>query len=74
MALVNCSDCGREVSDRAPACPGCGAPVAVEAPGGPERVRTSEDSALTRSRGCADLIIWPAVFLVILVLMWLASL
>lgn len=28
MALINCEDCGREVSDRAPACPNCGAPVA----------------------------------------------
>lgn len=29
MALINCEDCGREVSDRAPACPNCGAPVAM---------------------------------------------
>lgn len=28
MALVTCEDCGRDVSDRAPACPNCGAPVA----------------------------------------------
>lgn len=27
MALVKCSDCGRDVSDAAPACPGCGRPV-----------------------------------------------
>jgi hypothetical protein len=27
VALVKCEDCGREVSDRAPACPNCGAPV-----------------------------------------------
>jgi hypothetical protein len=27
MALIQCDDCGREVSDRAPACPNCGAPV-----------------------------------------------
>lgn len=26
MALVECVDCGREVSDQAPACPGCGRP------------------------------------------------
>lgn len=31
MALVNCEDCGREVSDRAPACPNCGAPIATAA-------------------------------------------
>ncbi|MBA3676388.1 MAG: zinc ribbon domain-containing protein [Sphingosinicella sp.] len=29
MALVTCEDCGHEVSDRATACPKCGAPVAA---------------------------------------------
>lgn len=28
MALINCSECDREVSDKAPACPACGAPIA----------------------------------------------
>jgi hypothetical protein len=34
MALVKCSECGREVSSQAAACPGCGCPVsaAVAAP------------------------------------------
>ncbi len=32
MALVTCPDCGKEVSDRAPACPGCGAPIATSTP------------------------------------------
>ena len=27
MALIKCSECGREVSDKAPACPQCGAPI-----------------------------------------------
>lgn len=30
MALVTCPECGREVSDKASACPGCGNPLAVE--------------------------------------------
>jgi hypothetical protein len=29
MALIKCEECGREVSDKAPACPGCGAPVNI---------------------------------------------
>lgn len=29
MALVKCKECGREISDQAPMCPGCGAPMAV---------------------------------------------
>jgi len=27
MALIQCSECDREVSDQAPSCPGCGAPI-----------------------------------------------
>ena len=34
MPLIRCLDCGRDVSDRAPACPNCGAPVVSAAPGG----------------------------------------
>ena len=29
MALINCPDCKKEVSENAPACPNCGAPIAV---------------------------------------------
>ena len=29
MALVNCSECNREVSDSAASCPGCGHPIVV---------------------------------------------
>lgn len=39
MALIKCSECGREISDRAGACPGCGAPVA--AAGKPPEAPTS---------------------------------
>lgn len=28
MATIKCPDCGREVSDQAPTCPGCGRPIA----------------------------------------------
>ena len=28
MALINCSECGRQVSDKAESCPQCGAPIA----------------------------------------------
>lgn len=31
MALIKCPDCGRDVSDSAPACLGCGRPRATEA-------------------------------------------
>lgn len=29
MALIKCSECGKEVSDKAAACPACGCPVEV---------------------------------------------
>lgn len=29
MALITCSECGKQISDAAPACPHCGAPAAV---------------------------------------------
>ena len=30
MALIHCPECGKEISDKAPACPNCGAPVATK--------------------------------------------
>lgn len=30
MALIACSECGSEVSDRAPTCPKCGVPLAAD--------------------------------------------
>lgn len=40
MGLVNCPDCGKEVSDRAAACIGCGAPLAKQV-----SVTTEKDSS-----------------------------
>lgn len=34
MALVNCTECGREISNQAVSCPGCGAPVSPATSGG----------------------------------------
>ena len=30
MALLNCPECGAQVSSKAPACPSCGNPIAME--------------------------------------------
>lgn len=27
MALIKCTECGKEFSDKAPACPNCGCPI-----------------------------------------------
>lgn len=43
MALINCPECGRRVSDKAAACPGCGYPIAgTEVAGG--GTRKNEDN------------------------------
>ena len=34
MALISCPECGRQVSDRAAACPDCGYPIAASNPSG----------------------------------------
>ena len=31
MALIHCPECGREISDKAAACPGCGYPLFSQA-------------------------------------------
>lgn len=38
MGLTQCPDCGRDVSDRAPACPACGAPMAATDRDKPQKV------------------------------------
>jgi hypothetical protein len=43
VALIQCEDCGRDVSDRAPACPNCGAPIAAVDKDAPEGVSTDGD-------------------------------
>jgi zinc-ribbon domain len=53
MALVTCPDCGKEISDQAPACPSCGRPrepagVPVATPVAPPARKTS----LTKPAGC----------------------
>lgn len=43
MALINCSECEKEVSNKAAACPGCGAPFESEAKGsGVKRLTTTQ--------------------------------
>jgi hypothetical protein len=49
--MIQCSECGRSISDQAPACVACGAPISAAAPTGftlePQR---STSPPLTRSQ------------------------
>ena len=29
MAMIKCPECGREISDKAASCPGCGVPIGI---------------------------------------------
>lgn len=42
MALIQCGECGKEVSDKAASCPGCGAPVASPADNKTSRQKASD--------------------------------
>lgn len=66
--LISCPDCQKEVSKLAQACPGCGRPMNVQKqakPQGPQRVITTEDSFLTRSRGLGDIILFGPLLLIL---------
>ncbi len=67
--LIKCPDCQKEVSKLAQSCPGCGRPLAERpkpAPEGPKRVITTEDSFMTRNRGCGDIVLFGPVILILL--------
>ena len=40
MALIQCPECGKQISDKAPACPNCGAPVG-------EYIDNNQDNSLS---------------------------
>ena len=45
MALIKCYECGKEISDKAPSCPHCGAPKLVAAN---KEVKTKKSLALSK--------------------------
>jgi hypothetical protein len=52
MALVKCGNCGRDVSDTATSCAGCGAPIGI-VPDMVSRVSTTRAGAKWRALGFA---------------------
>jgi len=51
MALINCSECGREVSDAAASCPGCGHPLAAPQAQAPQAPAKEKPTSVVRSGG-----------------------
>ncbi len=52
MALINCSECGRDVSAKALACPGCGHPISSSAPD--QVLQTGADQKAQRQHTSAE--------------------
>ena len=69
MALVKCADCGKEISDQAPACPHCGRPTA----GPPRPAPPTPPPARNSAPGCGKAaVIVILVFLGLLVVLAVA--
>jgi hypothetical protein len=51
MALIKCAECGKEVSEKALACPGCGAPIAAAPPHQPSATTPDARVRVTRTGG-----------------------
>lgn len=53
MALITCKECGKDISDQAAACPGCGAPVQSTQPAMPAPPKSLGDKKV----GCGTVIL-----------------
>lgn len=53
MPLVNCPECGREISDAASACPHCGYPLSAPSPSDPRPARRSTPLGDVETNGAA---------------------
>jgi hypothetical protein len=51
MSLINCPECGKQVSDRASVCPNCGCPIENIGPSGTVRIKLSTVKAPTGFNG-----------------------
>ena len=52
MALINCPECKRQISDKAPACPQCGCPIGGPAPGQAPRTQQVAPEKPGMGAGC----------------------
>ena len=70
MPLIQCPDCNKQISDRAPVCPHCGAPNAASGSGPLSSLKQSITPETTKT-GIAALLTWlllPGVMRAILAL------
>jgi hypothetical protein len=60
MALIKCKDCGKDVSESAPTCPSCGAPIALASVAAATKAKKEANSKM----GCGCLAVIALVFVV----------
>ena len=79
MALVKCSECGKDISTQATACPHCGCPLAAAPPGpgappsspdSPQATNTPAGGSKKPAKGCAGCLGLVAIFIVVF---WIAD-
>jgi hypothetical protein len=64
MSLIRCTECGNQVSDRAAACPKCGAPT------GPATVEASFFSVPQRPQRKTHPVTWAVFFVLVGIVVW----
>ncbi len=60
MALIKCSECGKEISDKADACPSCGNPIhhTAPAPAVPvQKIEIEQTNKKWKGTGCFAVIL-----------------
>jgi len=59
MAIIDCVECGKQISDKAAACPHCGNPMAAKA--APTPIETRDGGAVTTEATGKTYKLWQAV-------------
>lgn len=67
MALIKCTECGKEISDKAATCPNCGCPVTHELPN--ELKQSTNSNSRKKSTGCLIIFIIFGAFCFLMVFM-----
>jgi uncharacterized membrane protein YvbJ len=70
MALIECPECGKEVSDKAPGCPQCGAPIAGSI-ADPATAHGRGEGLFLKSMNCGCMLVLAFVVLFIIMIVFL---